>query len=111
LDNYRKIYSKTRLNNGCCVSTHPRVCGFTASSSYKIDIQFSKWEENVIYVFDPRNKDGEKPDYFMVVYHPTKNVIARMKSIGGIHGIGIADDLQEILAILTSFYFEGDDCG
>lgn len=60
--------------------------------------------------FDPRNKEG-KPDYFLVVYHPAKNVIAWMKSIGSVHGTGIVDNLQEILAVLTSFYFEGDDNG
>lgn len=76
---------------------------------HKLDIQFSKWDDYAFYVFDPRNKEEKVTNYIMVVYNPLKDAIAWMKVINGVHGIGIADDLQEILVILVSFYFEGDE--
>ena len=71
---------------------------------YKLNIPFTKKEENVLCVFAPNNNTP----YVVVMYSPIKHAIACLDVNQSGYGLGIAENWQELITKIMRFCLEGD---
>lgn len=71
---------------------------------YKLNIPFTKEEENVLRVFSP----DDNTQYVVVMYSPIKDAIAWLDVNKSGYGLGIAGSWQELITKIMRFCLEGD---
>ena len=71
---------------------------------YKLNIPFTKEEENVLCVFSP----DDKTQYVIVMYSPIKDAIAWLDVNKSGYDLGIAENWQELITTIMRFCLEGD---
>lgn len=71
---------------------------------YKLNIPFTKEEDNVLCVFAP----NDNTQYVVVMYSPIKDTIAWLDVNKSGYGLGIAENWQELITKIMRFCLEGD---
>ena len=71
---------------------------------YKLNIPFTKKEENVLCVFAP----NDNTQYVVVMYSPIKDAIAWLDVNKSGYGLGIVENWQELITKIMRFCLEGD---
>ena len=71
---------------------------------YKLNIPFTKKEENTICVF----AQNDNTQYVVVMYSPIKDAIAWLDVNKSGYGLGIAENWQELITKIMRFCLESD---
>ena len=71
---------------------------------YKLNIPFTKEEDNVLCVFAP----NDNTQYVVVMYSPIKDAIAWLDVNKSGYDLGIAETWQELITKIMRFCLEGD---